>query len=234
MNFGTFGSVDLGFSKEIYKNLYTGFSVTGAYGSENDWGAALNIGIIHKAGTLGALKNFRWGASVNRLGKSYGSGISGSYFNAVPNNITPQLGVGFELIDKENFKWSVNADVGVPAFSDFKMEIGQSITIQENLKISTSSSMILSDTVNGNYQTLIPSVGISYNFSIKPKSGEQTRLQTSEVQMQAAGGMLYDSVSAIGVGATIPFGVRDTNPPVITHNYKDPHLHITRSERHTG
>ncbi|MDC7239138.1 MAG: hypothetical protein PQJ50_02130, partial [Spirochaetales bacterium] len=221
MNFGTSGSLDIGFTKDISKNLFPGFSVTGASGRVNDWGAALNIGLIHRPGTIGKLQNFRWGAAVNRLGRSYGSGNSGSYFDAVPNNLTPQLGAGFELIDRENFKWTVNGDVGFPAVSDFKMEIGQTITIQENLKISTSSSFILSDTINGNYETIIPSVGISYTFSIKPKDREQTRLQTSEVQIQAAGAAMYNSTSAIGVGATIPFGVRDTNPPVIEHDYTD-------------
>ncbi|MBF9015638.1 FlgD immunoglobulin-like domain containing protein [Oceanispirochaeta sp. M1] len=220
MDFGTFGSMDFGFSKEIYKNLYTGFSLSGAIGSGMDWGLGLNLGVIHTPGTIGKFKNFRWGASLNKLGKGYTNG--GSYLNAIPNNLTLQLGAGFDIIDKENFNWALNSDLGFPTFTDIKFELGQVFTIQKNLKIFTSSSVILSDTINGNFQTIIPSVGLSYNFSFKPKDKEQTRQQTSEVEFQAAGAPLYNSVGAIGVGATIPFGIRDANPPVITHEYKEP------------
>ncbi|MDC7233359.1 MAG: OmpA family protein [Spirochaetales bacterium] len=220
MDFGTFGSLDFGFSKEIYKNLYTGFSLTGAFGSGNDWGAALNLGVIHTPGTVGNLKNFKWGASLNKLGKGYSN--SGSYINAIPNNLTLQLGAGFDVVEKENFTWSLNSDVGFPTFSDIKLEVGQTFTFKEDLKIFTSSSIILSDSLKGNYQTVIPSLGISYNYSMKGRDKEKTRLQTSEIEFQAAGAPLYNSTAAFGVGATIPFGVRDTNPPVITHDYKEP------------
>lgn len=220
MDFGTFGSLDFGFSKEIYKNLFTGFSISAAIGSDMDWGAGLNLGVIHNPGTLGKLKNFKWGASLNKLGKGYTN--NGSYLNAIPNNLTLQLGAGFDIIDKENFNWAISSDVGFPTFSDLKVELGQVFTIQKNLKISTSSSVILSDSVNGNFHTIIPSIGLSYNFSFNPKGKDQTKLQTSEVEFQAAAAPLYNSVAAIGIGATIPFGVRDANPPVITYEYKEP------------
>ncbi len=222
MDFGTFGSVNAAFSKEIYKDFYTGFSLSSALGTDMDWGAGLNIGFIHKPGTIGKMKNFRWAGSFNQIGKGYGSVKSGTYLNAVPNNLTLQLGAGFDIIDKKDFTWAINGDIALPTFSDVKVELGQTITIQKNLSIATSSSVILSDSIEGNYQTLIPSIGISYNYSFKPKGEEKTRKQTSEIEFQASGAPLYNGVVAIGAGATIPFGVRDTNPPEISYDYKDP------------
>ncbi len=136
MNFGTSGAMDLVFSKEIYKNLFTGISISSAYGTDNDWGVGLNLGFIHKAGQAGILQNFRWGASLNRLGKTYGSKLSGTYFNSVPNNITLQAGMAFDVIHKEDFVWSMSADAGVPTFSDLKLEIGQELRIMKNLRIA--------------------------------------------------------------------------------------------------
>ena len=222
IDFGTFGSVNAAFSKEIYKNLFTGFGINTSLGTNMDWGAGLNIGFIHKAGTIGVLKNFRWAGTFNQIGKGYGTEKSGTYLNAVPNNLTPQLGAGFDVIDKKNITWAMHGDIAFPTFSDIKIELGQKVTIQKNLSITTSSSMILSDSLDGNFQTIIPSVGISYNYSFKPKGDEKTEKQTSEIEFQASGAPLYDGVVAIGAGATIPFGVRDTKAPKITMDQKDP------------
>jgi len=226
LDFGTFGSLDAAFSKELYKDLFVGFGVTGALGTGMDWGAALNLGFIHDAGTLGKFRNFRWGGSLKNLGRGYGTGYRNSYMKAVPENITLNLGAGFDLVEKENFKWSLTGDVGVPTFTDLRVELGQEILIQERLRIATSSSLILSDAIEGNYRTLIPSVGIYYNYKFKGKDRERTEKQTSEIEFQGGFAPLYDGIMAVGAGATIPFGVRDSDPPAITVDYGD-HLYIS-------
>ena len=217
LDFGTLGALDVSFSKEIYKNLYTGFGISGSYGSA-DWGAGLNLGIIHKTGTLGILKNFMWGASLTGLGRGYGS--TGNYMEAVPENLTLNMSAGFDLIAKDDFVWNLNGTLGIPTFTDLRVELGQEIRIQENLRIAMSSSFIVSDMAEGNYQTLIPSVGIFYNLPLGGKSDKKTKLQTNEMELQAAGAPLYDGVAAFGAGVTMPFGVRDSNPPEINHEYE--------------
>jgi len=235
MDFGTFGSLNGSFSKEIYKNLFAGFGISGSLGTNMDWGGSLNLGIIHKPGTIAGMKNFRWGATLNQIGKGYGSVKSGTYLNTVPNIFSLQVGAGFDIIDKQDFKWAIRGDVGLPAASDIKIELGQDITIQKNLRISTSSSLILSDSLKGHYQTIIPSVGVYYNLNLKPKSGGKTKKQTSQIEFQGAVAPQYDGVAAIGAGVTIPFGVRDVNPPVITYDddgpiYISPNLNGVQDE----
>jgi flagellar hook assembly protein FlgD/outer membrane protein OmpA-like peptidoglycan-associated protein len=218
LDFGTLGSLDISFSKEIYKNLFTGFGISGSYGSE-DWGAGLNLGIIHKAGTLGILNNFVWGASLRGLGRGYGS--AGNYMEAVPENLTLNLSAGFDMISRDNFVWNINGTVGFPTFTDLRMELGQEIRIQENLRITTSSSFIASDMAEGNYMTLIPSVGVYYNLPLGGGSKGKSKLQSNEMELQAAGAPLYDGVAAFGAGVTVPFGVRDSQPPEVGYDYDD-------------
>ena len=213
LNFGTFGSMDVAFSKEIYKDLYAGFGFDGALSTSLDWGAGLNLGFIHKPGTMGRFRNLEWGGSLTGIGWEYGS--STSYFEAVPENLSLNVGAGFDLMEKKGFLWSMTGDVGFPALSDFRLEIGQEFRIQENLRIALSSSMILTDILNGHYQTLIPSAGIYYNYSFKGSGKDKTEQQTSEIEMQTAYAPFYDNIYGIGIGATMPFGVRDSNPPKV-------------------
>ncbi len=217
LNFGTLGAMDLSFSKEIYKNLFTGFGISGTYGSK-DWGTGLNMGIIHRAGTLGVFNNFVWGASLTGLGRGYGS--SGSYMEAVPENLTLNVSAGFDLVSRNDFVWNINGTLGFPTFTDLKLELGQEIRIQENLRISTSSSFIASDMAEGNYLTLIPSVGVFYNLPLNGGSVKKSKMQSNEMEIQAAGAPLYDGTGAFGAGVTMPFGVRDRKAPEITHDYE--------------
>ena len=215
LDFGTFGMMDVTFSKELYKNLYTGFGLSGAFG-DRDWGASLNLGFIHKIGTFWKFKNFKWGGTLSGLGRNYGS--AENYTQAITENLTLNAGTGFDLIDKKGFLWSMTADAGLPTFSDFRFEIGQEVLIQDKIRIALSSSLILSDLLDGNYQTLLPSAGVYYNYTFKGKNGEKSEKQTSEIEIQGAYAPLYDNVQTFGAGVTIPFGVRDSDPPVITMN----------------
>ena len=214
MDFGEFFQTDIAFSKEIYKNLYAGFGVTGALGTDLEWGSSLNLGVIHHAGTLGKLKNFQWGGSLSGLGYNYGS--SAGFDRAIPENLTLNGGAAFDLIRKDDFQWTMSADAGFPTFSDLRFEIGQEIVIQEKIRIALSSSMILSELIDGNYQTLLPSAGLYYNYTFKGKDSKKTEKQTSEIEIQGAYAPMYDDIHAVGLGATIPFGVRDTNAPEIS------------------
>ena len=214
MAFGDFFQTDFSFSKELYKNLYTGFGITGALGTDLDWGSSLNLGIIHHPGTFWKFRNFQWGGSLMGLGYNYGS--SGGYDRAIPENLTLNAGMGFDLIRKDGFQWTMSADAGLPTFSDLRLEIGQQVVIQEKIRIALASSMIMSELIDGNYQTLLPSAGIYYNYTFKGKGSDKTEKQTSEIEIQGAYAPFYDDIHAVGLGATIPFGVRDTNAPEIT------------------
>ena len=217
VNFGTFGALDVAFSKELYKNVYAGFGLNGALGTDLEWGAGLNLGFIHNLGTFGKLKNFKWGVSLINMGRGYGTGQDG-YMQAVSENFTLNGAAGFDFLQKNGFVWSMNGNISFPTMTDLRLEIGQDFRIQDIIRISLSSSMDLMDTIAGNYQTLIPSAGIYYNYKFKNKGAEKTEKQTSEIEIQTAAGPLYDGILAIGAGVTIPFGVRDTNPPVVTMN----------------
>lgn len=215
-----YGNVFIGnftFSKELYSDLYIGSGITASVGNsygvtaERDWGLGLNLGFIHMPGSLGFMKNFRWGATLANMGKGYGDSGNG-YDGAIPGNITLGAGFQFDLIDTNNFLWTIQADLRSPTFTDLKMDIGTDILIANIVKIDSSVSMSFRDAIAGEAGTLIPSVGISVKIPLGSTEGEGA-LASSEMNINIAAAPLYDNVWAFGGGVTIPFGVLDDNPP---------------------
>jgi outer membrane protein OmpA-like peptidoglycan-associated protein/flagellar hook assembly protein FlgD len=217
MDFGNLFMGNFTFSKEIYSDLYIGSGLTVSAGksygsaSEFDWGAGLNLGFIHMAGNLGFMKNFRWGVVLDNMGKGYGDSDYG-YDKAIPGNFTMGTGIQFELINKNNFVWTVAADLRSPTFTDLKADIGSDILIADIIKIDTSVSMSFRDALAGEAGTLIPSMGVSVNIPLGGKEDADV-LGSSEMNINIAAAPLYDDVWAFGGGLTIPFGILDDNPP---------------------
>ena len=217
MDYGNVFTGNFSFSKELYSDLYIGSGITVSAGSsygtstESDWGAGLNLGFIHMPGSLGFMKNFRWGITLANMGKGYGDSING-YDGAIPGNFTLGSGMQFDLINKNDFVWTVQADFRTPTFTDLKADIGTDILIANMIKIDSSLSMSFRDAVAGEAGTLIPSVGISVKIPLGSNEDEGV-LGSSEMNINIAAAPLYDDVWAFGGGVTIPFGVLDDNPP---------------------
>jgi len=219
MDYGNMFQGNFTFSKELYSDFYLGAGTTITVGSSYgvatnvDWGLGLNLGFIHMPGTLGFMKNFKWGMTLANMGKGYGdAGVGYGYDEAIPGNFTLGMGAQFDLIDKDKFVWTVEADVRTPTFTDLKFDIGTDILIGNLVNIDSSVSLSLRDAIAGEIGTLIPSVGISVRIPLGSKEGSGV-LGSSEMNVNIAAAPLYDGVWAFGGGLTIPFGVVDENPP---------------------
>ncbi|MBN2656581.1 MAG: OmpA family protein [Spirochaetales bacterium] len=217
MDFGNVFTGNFTFSKEIYSDFYigAGFNLSGGWdagtSTSSDWGLGLNLGFLHLPGQISFMKNFRWGASLTNLGKGFGDAAFG-YDLAIPGNITLGAGVGFDLFDMKNFRWSFTGDLRVPTFVDVKLDMGTEILIAGIVNIEASSSFSFRDAIAGEAKTLIPSVGVSVKIPLGGKE-KADLLGSSEMNINAAAAPLYGDVWAFGGGLTIPFGVLDDNPP---------------------
>lgn len=217
MDFGNIFMGNFTFSKEIYSDLYIGSGITlsaggsSGSGSETDWGAGFNLGFIQIPGNLGFMKNFRWGVVLDHMGKGFGDKESG-YDKAIPGNFTLGTGFQFDLIDKDNFMWTVAADLRAPTLTDLKVDLGTDILIANMIKIDSSISMSFRDAIAGEAGTLVPSVGLSVKIPLG-NNEESDVLSTSEMNINIAAAPLYDDVWAFGGGVTLPFGVLDDVPP---------------------
>jgi len=225
MDLGTSGHLFVTFSKEIYSDLWVGAGINGTLGELDgsfQGGGSLSFGFLHFPETFGGLKNFQWGGTLSGIGYQFGSSSRG-YFNAVPGNITPAAGMAFDLADGEKFRWTFRSDVRIPSFSDLWLGVGSDLYFGKRARMSISSSIDIRDAFQGAWQTVIPSAAIAVNFPLGGKNSDKTgSMRTTEMDVQIAAAPLYDGVWAFSGGITLPFGVRDENPPDISVEYNPP------------
>jgi len=221
MDLGVFGRMNLAFSKEIYSDVWFGTSLSADLGEldgQLDGGAALNFGFLHFPDTFGGLRNFRWGGSLLGLGYRYGSTGRG-YFSAIPSNITPAMGIAFDVVDTTKFTWTFRTDVRAPSVSDLWAGVGSDLAFGDTARISVSSSLDIRDAFDGSWQTIIPSAALGIHFTLGGGRSEDDTLQTTEMDVQVAAAPLYDGIWAFSGGVTLPFGVRDDDPPDLEVTY---------------
>lgn len=222
MNFGKFVTGDVAFSKELYDDLYFGLALNGAYqlSGVSDWGASLSTGIIYQPGDLGRLKNVSLAANLSHLGKSLGMTNRGT-LAGVPEFLTPMAGISFDALTTDKAVVRFYTTASLPSVTDLKLDVGASMKIGDAVTLKTSVSADALDIQEGNYSTIIPAILLNVNLPLTPRNEFADKLNTSELNIQGAGGMLYDSTLAVGGGVTVPFGVRDNNPPELTLEYPD-------------
>lgn len=225
MDLGISGHAFFTFSKELYSDIWVGAGISGDLGELDgalQGGGALSLGFLHYPDTFGGLKNFQWGGSLTGLGYRFGSSSRG-YFNAIPCNITPALGMAFDIIESEKFRWTFRSDVRVPSVTDLWFGVASDLYFGKAARMYISSSLDVRDAFEGAWQTVIPSAAIGVNFPLggSDKDDNDT-MRTTEMDIQLAAAPLYDGVWAFAGGVTLPFGVRDTNPPEITVEYDPP------------
>jgi flagellar hook assembly protein FlgD/outer membrane protein OmpA-like peptidoglycan-associated protein len=225
MDLGVSGRANLAFSKEIYSDVWFGAALDGQIGELDGnlhGGGAMNFGFIHFPDTFGDLKNFRWGGSISGLGYRYGS-TARKYFNAIPGNLTPALGIAFDIADSEKFRWTFRGDVRAPSITDLWVGLGNDLYFGDVARLSVSSSLALRDAFDGSWETIIPSAALGLHFPIGGGSEEdENKLTTTEMDIQIAAAPLYAGVWGFSGGVTLPFGVRDSNPPRVSAPFDPP------------
>ncbi len=217
LNFGTSAGADVIFSKELYEDVHFGFGLNGTYGFDGAWGLAASFGLTFLYGDLGFFKDAEFAAVLSRVGVGYAPDNRG-FFASVPENITPSAGMSAMLVDRGDFQIKGHGVLSLPAVSDLKLDTGAEFLVGENLSVSTSLSFSAQDLINGDWQTIIPGVGMNVIIPLTPDS-EASRLSSTEMRVNGGARALYDGIYAFGAGITVPLGVRDKESPEVDVTY---------------
>ena len=225
MDLGTSGHLNLAFSKEIYSDMWFGVGFTGDLGEIDgaiESGAALNVGYLHFPEIIWGLDNFSWGLTLTGLGYRFASTGRG-YLDSIPGNITPAVGLAFDIVNHGKFRWTFRSDARLPSVTDLWFGVAGDFHLGRLVRLSVSSSITVRDAIAGSWQTVIPSAALGLNFALGgSRMDEADRFRTTEMDIQFAAAPLYDGVWGFSGGGMLPFGVRDTEPPKIHVDHDGP------------
>ncbi|MGA2765471.1 MAG: FlgD immunoglobulin-like domain containing protein [Spirochaetia bacterium] len=219
-NWGALGGLTFAFSKDLFPDLYVGAGLGGEFGS--DWGLGLDLGFLHIPGDLGLLKDFRWGAAIRNITfKGYNaSNAPGSLTN--PPVFTPAVGAHFSLIRTAPFVLSLDPDISFPSFQDLQATIGADILIANFLILSGSYMYDLRQAAGIEPSRSLPfTFGVSFKITtniqqnIGSLNATEQGWNRSEVTSTAVAAPLENGVWAFGLGANVPLGAIEKNPPAI-------------------
>jgi flagellar motor protein MotB len=220
----TFGG-NLNAAKELYPGVSLGLGLNLGAGTGDEWSLSGDLGFRYTVGNLlenkaGFLHNFTWAAVLRSLGKS-----------EVPTAFTPVGGVAFDLLhfygagDKPDpFSFGIAADLGFPGFTNIMGKAGLKAVIAELVTVSASSGFNGRELAWGAEPSLVPSIGLTVNFTLK--SGGQRLVggalpSDGDLAVAAAFKPLYKDIFAAGAGLTWYVGVADKKPPVIDLDYAE-------------
>ena len=227
-----------GLSKDITDQVSVGLSANFGYvyGDlvKNDWTASAALGAYYNHGELSFMKDVRFGASINNLGKMYSKndesfGIKSSKaikdknYNGPENTTmwpgiaTLRLGAAATMLKTDALDLGLSLDFSAPGFQDFVTDVGLQLSFWDFLKISSSWEFDVQEFAN-DAKNLIPSVGVSFKFLFE-KSGsymEKHGWAQSDMTVGAAWKQMYENINAVSAGAILNLGMADTKAPEIT------------------
>lgn len=212
-------------SKDITNYVSVGANVNlGVFwGYESDWTGSVSFGAFWNYGDLAFMKNVRFGASLMNLGKMYSqtevAGINGkAYADSWPGIATIKGGMAATMVEAGKIEIGASADVSVPAFQDFVLDLGCNIQYAKFLKLSTSWEYDVREYAEG-CRNIMPSVTLSFKFKFSSKDGSMLAnkgWQESEMTVSAGWQQLYEDVNVYTAGAVLKLGMPDNEAPKIT------------------
>lgn len=231
-NFGSSGSLNLSFAKDVYRNLYLGVGLGGGVnqyaGRSLDWALGLDLGMMHFLGEVGPLKDFRYGLALRDLGKT-----PAAYAGLQPLPSLATLGgaADFRLISEKDLTWGMHTDLSFPSFQNVRFTLGTDVNLWNTLALRMAWQGDLRAIAAGSSRSLIPTLSLSYSFVTDlgenaEKIGLDQKYSKNEIRTSLGGGVLAEGVYGIAAGLHVPLGVVDTNPPVIQVAYAQ-ELHIS-------
>lgn len=222
---GQRGSLNLGFSKELYPWLLAGAGLGGQMAVQDGttaFAGGLNVGVIHLLGPRAFLDDLRWGFSLTQLGWGV-SPVSGSSITPAP--FTPHADIHGTLLAGDAVRWDLHTGVSLPTFQNVVYRVGTELTFLNRFSINAGWQVNLREHMESDRSTgsLLPSVGLTARFETGGSNGsDQERVpRQSEIQTHAAWAPLYSDIWAASAGVNIALGVVDRNPPVITLDYPE-------------
>ena len=218
---GNQGQFTLGVSKDLWEDLYVGANVNTTFGT-GGWGATASVGFLQFIGDWGWLKDFRWGAAFRDMGTAYTT--TSGY--AVPPVFTPAFGAEFDAWRDDKLKFTLRPDLSFPSFQDVNLNLGSTLLFGDFIAVNLALRLDLRDTLNGTANPVPFSFGVGFHFftdlatdndmlGLKEKGWNRSEVRVTTAALPLTGG-----VWAVGAGANIPLGVKDTTPPQVTLDQK--------------
>ncbi|HUX37580.1 MAG TPA: FlgD immunoglobulin-like domain containing protein, partial [Rectinemataceae bacterium] len=219
---GTFANLRGGISKELYPGFSVGADLSSTVGSNGGfgWGLGLDLGVMGRAASLGALSDFRWGMSLSGIGKAYSTPLpAGS--TGYPPAFTLSGGAGAVLFKAGDFSLGGGVDLTTPAFSDFGFGFHANAAYKDLLTLRVGWG--LPSVLSGSSKSILPSFGLIGNFPLSFKKDasfiSQKGWDQSDIKPALSALPLYGNIWQLGLGATIDLGVVDRTPPAISAQF---------------
>ncbi len=215
------------FAKELGEKLIVGLGLSARFGSRvstMDSSIGADLGFIAKLGDKGFFKNMRWGMVAAGLGKWYapgdGTSATGNINIAFPSPFTLRGAAGFDIIDTKAFRLSATADASLPIFQNIILDMGLEARILDAVSLSLGEGLNLREFIGGNYQSFVPRMGVRASIPITTSKKGDSFLskqgwEKSELEPIIAFQPLYQDIWALGLGISLPLGMRDKSPPKI-------------------
>ncbi|MGL4986812.1 MAG: hypothetical protein ACRC5H_06720, partial [Treponemataceae bacterium] len=214
-----------GFANDIYEKIYVGASIDFGMGSnflkEFDWSLNLNLGMMHRIGTVGFLQDLRWGVSLTGIGKPFTRSGEGIYeFDDkawYPGMFTLRAGTAATLVDIKNFKMGASIDMAFPTFQNLLFGVGLGFVFFDIVTLKTAWEANVRE-IQAGYKNIYPSVSVSAKFIIDTSRAAflaKQGWQQSEIVPKVAYKHFDGDVAAFSGGATMYFGLRDNQAPSI-------------------
>ena len=223
VDWGSLGSLNLSFSKDLYPNLLVGAGLGLTYGNkddENDWAAGLDLGFVHLAGDRGWLRDLRWGGALRDIGKAYAPDPDRDSF---PAPFTPAVGARATVAANRTFALGLGADLSLPGFRDMALAVGAEASIRDTVFLRASYLLDAAEAFGDLPQASLP---FSFGATVRLKTAlkEDTDIldlaargwNRSEVRINISATPMPGDVWAFGLGVNVPLGVIDRDPPKVS------------------
>ncbi|HAW85046.1 MAG TPA: hypothetical protein DCX65_01945, partial [Spirochaetaceae bacterium] len=231
MPLGTIFNLQVGIAKDLFPDLYVGAAVGGGVGNNGawDWALGLNLGFVHHLGDLGFISELRWAGTLRNIGKSFQpvaiNGFAGTPATAYESPFTPAFGIAGTLLNHEasGIRVGTNLDLLFPTFQNVVFNAGLDLSWRQLVTLRAGWDINLRETLAGSGRSLIPSFSLAARIQLNSAADDsfisERGWNRSELQPVLTARPLYNDVWAIGGGVTLPLGIVDRDPPVITLGY---------------
>lgn len=225
MALGSTLNIKANLSKEITDKLDIGLGLNGGFkfGDYKDWALSGNIGALFTLGDVGFLKDVRFGASVNNLGKGFSKtddirplkldGKASSF----PSLCYIRGGAAATFVSTDVVKLGMSLDFDTPLFQNLIITGGINFSVKDQFFVNVQEKINIKELLNS-YACFIPSIGISYKFKFNVNNVEylaKNDWNENEMRVSAAYKNVYETVNAISSDVDITLGLKDETPPEI-------------------
>lgn len=230
LDFGTVGSLNASFAKELYPRVSVGvglsFLVGGSGGNPADWGLDLDLGLLHRAGDLAVFKDFAWGVTLRDLGKGYSPDPALTSF---PAPFTLAAGMSFDLVQASWVTWGFAADLSFPSFQNVRLDGSTTLGIRDTVFLNLSGHFDLHEVV-GTFTTpvtpspRVPPIAFGLDVRFRTNTKREVKLlkatergwNRSQLDVELGAAPLQNGIWGLGLGLNLALGEIDRMGPALT------------------